>query len=324
MASIQLSDVTQGFGPRQLFRGVNLTLAKGDRTALTGANGSGKTTLIKILSRAMIPDSGRVVYSRQSTVSYLPQSGVVLGSRTVYEEAERAYERFLSIIESLKEYEDELSRQTEESNRSRQLLIAHSRLQQQLEEGGYNRRKRDIGKVLTGLGFHPGEYGMPSDSFSSGWQMRIALSRILLEQSDFLLMDEPTNYLDLEARVWLADYLNHSGKGVLVVSHDRSFLDETVKKVFEIDEETVKMYRGNFSGYEAFKEQKREVAKRRYEEYVEEKDGELLEGDDDSYVILKPGTFAVFFTQDGHKPGCKVRDGEDEAEVTKVVLKARI
>ena len=270
MPSVTLTNISHGYGHRRLFSEVNFSIAGGDRIALTGANGSGKTTLMRIIARQIDPEFGSLVYEKSTTVAYLPQTGIVLKGSSVYEETERAFDRFHTVVEELQSLEGELAASSTESSRGTAVLNAYQRLQEHLESEGYHRRDVEIKKVLTGLGFLPEQYSLPVENFSSGWQMRIALAKVLLERADILLLDEPTNYLDLEARMWIEQYLSGYLGGLLVVSHDREFLDRTVGRVAELFSESLKVFRGNFSEYRSRRKQELdELIKRREQQQKE-------------------------------------------------------
>jgi ATP-binding cassette subfamily F protein 3 len=270
MPSLILNDISHSFGAQQLFNSVNLTLASGQRIALTGANGSGKTTLMRIITGEIKPEKGKVGREKGTTVSYLPQSNANLFGKTVYEEAEKAYSRFESIVEEIHSLEQRFSVMTATSSQDEKLLARYSALQETIEASDYYSRKTSIERILAGLGFSSGELSQNSNEFSSGWQMRIALAKVLLETPDILLLDEPTNYLDFEARTWLETFLNAYRGAVLVVSHDRYFLDVTVSKVAEIYLERIKMYPGNFSSYEERRKAELRDVLKRYGEQQDE------------------------------------------------------
>ncbi|MDR2588899.1 MAG: ABC-F family ATP-binding cassette domain-containing protein, partial [Spirochaetales bacterium] len=278
MAFVQLSGISLAFGEREILKDVNLTVSGESRAALTGANGSGKTTLMKIIAGAGIPDAGNVNFQRNTRVSYLPQSGVVDSGLTLWEEAEKAFEPLRRELEETHVLERALSSVTQESPETARLLETLSYHQEHLVRSGYYSRSEKIGQVLQGLGFSLRDKDKRTSDFSGGWQMRIALCRTLLEDADILLLDEPTNYLDIEARGWLESYLSSFAGGLLVVSHDKYFLDVTVREVLEIFSGRLTRYAGNFSAYqtrrqeelaglmEAYRRQEEEIA--RQEEFI--------------------------------------------------------
>ena len=270
MAFVQLSGISLAFGGRQLLKDVNLNLMSGTRAALTGANGSGKTTLMRILVGEQPPDSGSRIVQKETRVSYLPQSGIIHGGSSLEEEAERAFDEIRRHLDTIDLIGKKLAAATEESEETLRLLDALHRHQELVENSGYYSRRERIDAVLQGLGFSTADKLRPSEEFSGGWQMRIALAKILLEAPDILLLDEPTNYLDIEARVWLEDYLKTFPGGALIVSHDRYFLDVTVSEVIEIFSGRVTRYTGNFTAYEKRREAELAALKESYRNQQEE------------------------------------------------------
>ncbi len=270
MPLASLSGVSVHFGARNLLEGVNLTVAGGSRIALVGPNGSGKTTLMRIMAGMLQPDGGSVVLERETVVSYVPQSGVVHEGLPLVEEAEKAFARGRKLLAEMAEMEERLGRLKPESAEAGPLLERYHSLQEKLDASGYWGRAEDISRVLTGLGFSREDFGKESSRFSAGWQMRIALAKAILEKPDILLLDEPTNYLDLEARTWLEDFLGRYPGGVLVVSHDRYFLDVTVGAVAEIYMSGVTLFSGNYSRYEEIRSRELAAVMERYRLQQEE------------------------------------------------------
>ena len=250
MAHVQATDISLAYADRDILAHVNLTLSSGDRCALAGANGSGKSTLMKILAGLLVPDSGTVVATSGARVVYLPQSGIAHAGQTLEQEVELAYGPIADMVRRREEIAEQMQRRDPESTDLDALVHAHHDVQEQIEQSGYYDRDAEIGRVLTGLGFQESDLQRPVGQFSGGWQMRIALAKVLLARPDFLLLDEPTNYLDLEARLWLGTFLAGYAGGVLIVSHDRRFLDQTINTVWELFLADVKRYRGSYTDYE--------------------------------------------------------------------------
>ena len=260
MKSIQLQDISLAFADRDLLRQASLVVDTNTRAALAGVNGSGKSTLLKIISAQIEPDTGEITRSRHMRISYLPQSKVVLDHRSVYEQLESSYYRFNDLLKQQHDIEQDLAEVSEEDGRTQALLERLHEIQQEITHSDYYHRKQRIYYVAGGLGFSVDDLNRPCSEFSGGWQMRIALGNILLEAPDILLLDEPTNYLDLEARIWLVDFLASYHGGYLLVSHDRFFLDETVDTVYEISLGSVTRFAGNYSHYEQVKIQREQPA----------------------------------------------------------------
>ena len=270
MAFLHLAAVSVAFGDRDVLKKINLNISGSSRIALSGANGSGKSTLLKIAAGISKPDSGSVSMQRGSRVSYLPQSGLTYSGMTLYSEAEKAFSIFDSVIERIADLEAELSSMTDSSENIQSRIEEHHYLQERLLSSGYYDRDREIYKILAGLGFSESDLKRMTDEFSGGWQMRIALARVLLEKPDILFLDEPTNYLDIEARYWLEDFISSYPGGVVIVSHDRFFLDSTVNEIIELFNGELKRYKGNYSDYEKLRAQELEELVKRYRQQEEE------------------------------------------------------
>jgi ATP-binding cassette subfamily F protein 3 len=278
MRYLQIKQVRHAFGSRDVLKDITLSLQPGTKMALTGDNGSGKTTLLKIIAGLLAPDSGQIVKPKESVISYLPQSGISHSDSTLFEEAEKAFSRFGCLLEEKRQLETDLEHVTENDGGVQSKVDRHHEIEELLIEAGYHRREERIHRILSGIGFLNGDYNRDTSQFSGGWQMRIALAKVLLEQPDALLLDEPTNYLDLEARDWLEEYLLGYSGTLMLVSHDRYFLDATVGTVAELWNGHLTVYTGNFSSYEkkraaemesilaAYKKQQEEISKN--EEFI--------------------------------------------------------
>jgi len=250
MAFIQLDGIGLSFADRQIFKDAHITISPGSRIALTGANGSGKSTLMKVAAGEQEYDEGRIISPGGTRSAYLPQSGIVHKGKTLLEEAMGAFAE----LALLKNEADDITVLLERNEGPTEpLLERYQEIHDTLENAGWDRREARIEQVLKGLGFSRSELNNDVSTFSGGWQMRIALSKILLTSPDILLLDEPTNYLDLEAREWLRDFLKKFPGGVLLVSHDRLFLDETCNQVAELLMTRLSIFKGTYSGYEAFR-----------------------------------------------------------------------
>lgn len=266
MAHVQVTDVSLAFADRDILQHVTLSLSSGDRCALAGANGSGKSTFMKILAGSVQPDSGTITTSKGTSVVYLPQSGVDHHGKTLLEEVELSFEEIRDVIAQMERVQSELSARTEDDSDLHQLLHEQHDLHEQVLASGYYDREAEIDRILTGLGFRRSDFDRKTEEFSGGWQMRIALAKVLLRHPDMLLLDEPTNYLDVEARIWLGSFLSAYSGGVLLVSHDRRFLDQTIDTVWELFLGDVKRYRGSYSQYERKRIEEIEQIKDAYEQ----------------------------------------------------------
>jgi ATP-binding cassette subfamily F protein 3 len=274
MAFVQFTDVSLAFGARDILKGASLFLAPRSRAALAGPNGVGKSTLMKIAAGIMKPDSGDCAITKGARVSYLPQMTVIGTDRgehlSVREEAEKAFSFATELLARQEELGALLEGSTEDDGTTRRLLEEHAHIQERVEGSGYWRRGERVRDVLEGLGFRDSDLDRPASGFSGGWQMRIALAKVLLENPDIMLLDEPTNYLDLEARSWLEEFLADYAGGVLVVSHDRYFLDVTVREVYELWNGKLTRYPGSYSAYEARRAQELEATFEAWERQQEE------------------------------------------------------
>ena len=279
---IQCSKISVSYGDRDILNKVSIQISAGgenpasgikippSRAALAGINGSGKSTLMKIIGGLIKPDSGELSADSGCRISYLPQSGLVFKGRSLRKEAETAWDSMASLLVSMEELGRRLEKSTQDDKNTRDLLEKHHHLAQTVEDSGYYRREETLEQVLGGLGFSRSDLDRECSRFSGGWQMRIALARLLLENPDIMLLDEPTNYLDIEARTWLLSYLKRFSGGYLLVSHDRYFLDATTNEVYEIYQGRIKRYAGNYSSYEKTREAELENLVKRYKEQQEE------------------------------------------------------
>ena len=266
---IHVEGLTKRYGEKVLFEDVSWHVKKRDRIGLSGPNGSGKTTLLRMLAGLEEPDAGTIRMASGTTIGYLPQDGIVHGGRTTYDEVVLAFEELLSLKEEQHRIEDALTQATDGDGHEA-LLERYAEVSERFKHlGGYEIDAR-VADVLRGLGFAEKDLQRRTEEFSGGWQMRIALAKLLLARPNLLLMDEPTNHLDLPARNWLENYLADYPGSVVLVSHDRYFLDATVKRITEVGLRTLTDYHGNYSHYvvehEARMSRLREAHRRQTEE----------------------------------------------------------
>jgi len=248
VATLQVQRVHLAFGDRDILKDVAFTLTEKSRSALAGGNGSGKSTLLKVISNQMHADDLQIATTKNLRISYLPQSDIVFDEGTLFGEVEKGFSRFNDMSKEQREIEGKLQH-SDESDNTEALLLRLSEIQEQFLTEGYYSRKQTIEQVLLGLGFTMADMQRLCSEFSGGWQMRIALAKILVERPTIMLLDEPTNYLDIEAIYWLKNYLKIYEGGLLIVSHDQSFLDETVQEVFELFNGKLQRYSGNYTSY---------------------------------------------------------------------------
>ena len=246
---IQLSSLSKRFGDRVLLDAVSWQIGDRERVGLAGPNGAGKTTLLKMLAGLDEPDSGSVVKPSGLAVGYLPQDGLNHSGRTLIEEAGLAFKPLLDMRAEIQSLEERLGDDSVAESEHASMLSRYSDLQESFRRlEGYSIDLK-MTTVLRGLGFTPEDFDKPSETFSGGWQMRIALAKLLLTRPGLLLLDEPTNHLDLEARNWLEEYLSGYPHAVILVSHDRFFLDAVVTRITEIGLRKLTDYTGNYSDY---------------------------------------------------------------------------
>jgi ATP-binding cassette subfamily F protein 3 len=254
---IQLTGAGKRFGPKTLFENVDWMVTPNDRIGLVGANGTGKSTLLKILAGMEGLDYGTIGVMKGISFGYLPQEGLSLSGRTVFAECMTVFADLLALEQ---EQEDLARRMAELDPASPEYAQVADRFHR--AEGEFRARdgfaiEAQVGTVLSGLGFPRPEWTKRTENFSGGWQMRIALAKLLLQKPNLLLLDEPTNHLDLEARNWLEGYLNDYPYAFVLVSHDRYFLDVTVRKLLELWNKGVHFYTGGYTRYEQQKAERR-------------------------------------------------------------------
>ncbi len=246
---IQLSNLTKAYGDRVLLDNVTWQITDRERVGLCGPNGAGKTTLLRMMAGLDEPDSGAVLKPSALTVGYLPQDGLTHAGRTVFDEASHAFGELLAMKAEMHALEGRLGDPSIPEPEHDAMLSRYSDLQDRFRlHEGYNIELKTA-TVLHGLGFASPDFERQTETFSGGWQMRLALAKLLLGQPSLLLLDEPTNHLDLEARNWLETYLNAYPHAVILVSHDRFFLDAVVTRIADLTLRTLTDYHTNYSGY---------------------------------------------------------------------------
>jgi len=268
---IQLQDVTKAFGEKTLLEHVTWQVGDRDRVGLCGPNGAGKTTLLKMLADLDEPDSGQIQKPNALTLGYLPQDGLTHTGRRVVDEASLAFKPLLDLKAEMHSIEERLGDPAMDAGEHDALLHRYSEVQDRFRLGDGYQIELKVATVLRGLGFEGEATEQLTDHLSGGWQMRLALAKLLLSQPDLLLLDEPTNHLDLEARNWLEEYLVEYPHAVILVSHDRYFLDAVVTHIADLSLRTITDYHCNYTKYleqrDARLERLRE-AKRRQDEEV--------------------------------------------------------
>jgi ATP-binding cassette, subfamily F, member 3 len=257
---ISVNKLAVRFGGRVLFEDVNFQITPGDRIGLTGRNGAGKTTLLKILAGINPPSEGEVAKPREFAIGYLPQEFHHNSTRSIRQEAWTAFEEIQRLEEKLEKIQLDLStREDYESDSYMDLIQDLNDTQQRFEVlGGYNAQEL-VERVLKGLGFSEEDLDRPMSEYSGGWQMRVELAKLLLQKPNLLLLDEPTNHLDIESIMWLEDFLKQYPGALVMISHDRAFLDAITNRTIEISAGKLEDYRAGYSKYLQLREERREI-----------------------------------------------------------------
>ncbi len=271
---VTVSNISIQYGGKFLFNNISFALTKKDRIGLVGKNGAGKSTLLKILIKEILPESGTIAMDNNTTLGYLPQDMSVKHNKTVYEEAAMAFAKVKELEATLNELNIEIAERTDyESKAYTKLLNRLNDAQDQFERLGGMSLREDIEKILKGLGFLNGDFDRPLSEFSGGWQMRVELAKILLQKPTYVLLDEPTNHLDIESIMWLESFLDTYPGGVILISHDRAFLDAVTNRTIELVNSKLYDYRTSYSKFVELREERRSkqiIEAKRQEKYVEE------------------------------------------------------
>ena len=263
---ILIDKLSVEFGVKPLFTDVSYVINRHDRIALVGKNGAGKSTMLKIIAGLQQPTSGRVSKPKELSIGYLPQVMVLSDSLTVRQETEKAFSDTITLEQHLDSLNQQLADRTDyESAEYQELIEEMTNLNEQLSMINSNNRDAEREKTLLGLGFERKDFDRTTSEFSGGWRMRIELAKILLQRPDLLLLDEPTNHLDIESIQWLEKFLTTSSSTVLLISHDRAFLDNVTNRTIEITCGTIHDYNVNYSRYVVLHAERIEQQRRAYE-----------------------------------------------------------
>lgn len=259
--------LTVEFNGQTLFKDISFVINEKDRIALMGKNGAGKSTLLKILSGLREPSKGKVSYPKDTVIAYLPQHLLTEDKKTVFEETAQAFSTIHDMEKEIEALNEELTTRTDyESDSYMELIERVSALSEQfysIEEINYD---ADIEKTLLGLGFSREDFNRNTSEFSGGWRMRIELAKILLRRPDVILLDEPTNHLDIESIQWLEEFLINTAKAVVVISHDRAFVDNITTRTIEVTMGRIYDYKAKYSHYLELRKERREQQQKQYEE----------------------------------------------------------
>lgn len=270
---ISVNNVSVLFGGFTLFEGVSFQVNPKDRIGLAGKNGAGKSTMLKLLSGLQNPSTGEISKPSAFVIGYLPQDMVHQHGRTVIEEALTAFEEITKVEKRIEEINKEFETRTDyESDSYMNLINELTDLNTRLDILGVGNREEETEKILKGLGFDRKDFNRQTSEFSGGWRMRIELGKLLLRKPDLLLLDEPTNHLDIESIQWLEDFMDIFSGSVVLISHDRTFLDNVTKRTIEISNKKIYDYKTNYTHYLTLREERRqqlESAAKNQQKYIE-------------------------------------------------------
>jgi ATP-binding cassette subfamily F protein 3 len=255
------------FGGTTLFKDISFVINDKDRIALMGKNGAGKSTLLKIIAGVQAPSGGKVSAPKDAVIAYLPQHLMTDNNRSVFEEAAQAFAHISAMQTEIEDINNQLAARTDyESEEYYALIEKVSTLSEKfysIEETNYDAA---VEKILLGLGFKREDFARPTSDFSGGWRMRIELAKILLQKPDLILLDEPTNHLDIESVQWLEDFLINSANAVMVISHDRAFVDNITTRTIEVTMGRIYDYKVNYTKYQELRRERREQQQKAYDE----------------------------------------------------------
>ena len=264
---ISVNNLAVEFSGTTLFSNVSFVISPADKIALMGKNGAGKSTMMKIVAGVQKATSGNVSANKEGVIAYLPQHLLTEDDCTVFEEAAKAFKQGFEIKNEMERLNNELSTRTDyESDGYMKIIEDVSELGEKfyaLEDVNYD---AEVEKALKGLGFKPEDFQRPTSEFSGGWRMRIELAKILLQKPDLILLDEPTNHIDIESVIWLEDFLVNKAHGVMVISHDRAFIDNITNRTIEVTMGKIYDYKANYSNYLQLREERRSHQIKAYKE----------------------------------------------------------
>lgn len=264
---ITVNDISVQFGGTTLFSDVSFAINENDKIALMGKNGAGKSTLLKIIAGVSKPSTGNISAPKEAVIAYLPQHLLTQDNATVFEEASKAFAEVFAMKDEIDQINEQLTIRTDyESDDYMKLIERVSELSEKfysIEEVNY---EAEVEKVLKGLGFEREDFTRPTSEFSGGWRMRIELAKILLKKPDLILLDEPTNHMDIESIEWLEDFLINSAKAVMVISHDRAFVDNITNRTIEVTMGRIYDYKAKYSHYLELRKDRRAHQQKAYDE----------------------------------------------------------
>ena len=261
---ITINQVTHNFGKKVLFNKINCVINAHDRIALVGSNGSGKTTLLRMVMGELDSDGGSIDKAGYVSVGYLPQDGISVSGKTLFAEAESAFGDILELQKNLEKAEEEMLEMDTSTDEYYDLIDLMGEWEQQLEDHEPGKMKSRIERILHGMGFSESDFERDTGEFSGGWQMRIALAKLLLQSPSLIILDEPTNHLDIVSQHWVEQYLKHYQGALIVISHDRAFLDEVTNRTLELKLGNLTTFKGNYSYYVDESDKRLETLRKAY------------------------------------------------------------
>ena len=267
---IALQKIRLQYGERHLYKDISATIGTSDRIGLVGSNGAGKSTLLKVLCGLEEVDGGKVDKANYATFGYLPQDGIEMHGRTLFKETELAFADVLGLKAKVEEAEDHLDKMDTSSEEFYETLELIGAWEHRLEDLDAGKLPSRIESVLLGLGFSSSDMNRKTEEFSGGWQMRIALAKLLLANPSLLLLDEPTNHLDVTSQKWLEDFLLRYDGSLIMISHDRGFLDIICNRTFELSMGSLHVYSGNYSVFETQSAERKELQMKAYKSQQKE------------------------------------------------------
>ena len=264
---VSVDNIAVEFSGTTLFSDISFVINPNDRIALMGKNGAGKSTLLKILAGVRQPTRGKVSYPQDTVIAYLPQHLLTEDSRTVFDEASQAFAHLFEMEAKINSLNEQLAARTDyESEEYMKIIEEVTTLGEKFYTIDLTHFEEDVEKILLGLGFTRNDFSKPTSSFSGGWRMRIELAKMLLKNPDVLLLDEPTNHLDIESIQWLEDFLIESNKAVVVISHDRTFVDHVTNRTIEVTMGKIYDYKATYSHYLELRAERRAQQQKQYDD----------------------------------------------------------
>ena len=272
MIVLSCNDVSKAYVVDNIIENISLTVNDNEKIGLIGLNGAGKTTLFNILTENLEPDAGAIYKARGKRLSYLKQNTTIDTDKSIMDEMLTIYEAIIKLEEKIHELNHKISGFTENDDQSelKSLMEAYAEMNEKFEEADGYGFKSKIKGVLKGLGFSENEFDKSINKLSGGQKSRVMLAKLLLENSEILLLDEPTNHLDIEAISWLEKYIKDFKGAVIIISHDRYFLDNTVSKIFLMENKTLRTYNGNYTEFMKRRKTELEQETKQYAEYEKE------------------------------------------------------